>query len=145
VGLTLFVVIACGGLLTIFWLLVLDGLAERRSEEAARQARRSSEEAAREFLDDLLVPERVPSAYRRCSEAFRRSNPEVILSRFSAKYPHEQVGDLTLVGSVLDVSLRKIQVSFSSTFGSRGQLLVFVNLSKKDGEWWVDSFVFRQP
>src|SRR5262249_13678486 len=59
-------------LLGVLWFVVWGG-----------RQRRISSEAARQFLEDLLVVERVPLAYQRCTTAFRKKFPEQTLLKYA--------------------------------------------------------------
>lgn len=134
IGITLCIVPFSLLLFGVFWFVIL-GKYERRTSAAA----------AEQFLDDLLVAERVPLAYQRCSDTFRTTFPERRLYKYASMFPRDQMRDLTLVGTNLTISHREVQVAFSCRFPGIHRLFIHVNMSKCNGAWLVDGFAFSEP
>jgi hypothetical protein len=134
VGLLICIVPLTIVLLGVLWFVVWGG-----------HQRRISVSAAQQFLEDLLVAERVSLAYQRCSERFRSTYPESTLRKYSPLFPRNQLGDFTLVGTTMTTSHQEGQVRFSCRFQSTRRLLIFVDMSKSKGAWLVDGFGFYEP
>ncbi len=121
-------------LLGILWFVVWGG-----------HQRRTSAEAAQQFLEDLLVAERVPLAYQRCSSTFRKIYPEHTLRRYALAFPRLALEDLTLIDATMSAYNQEGQVRFSCRFQSTRHLVIIVNLSKSNGAWVVDGFAIWEP
>jgi hypothetical protein len=121
-------------LLGVLWFVVWGG-----------RQRRISAEAARQFLEDLLVAERVPLAYQRCSTAFRKKFPERTLLKYARAFPRKEMEELTLVGTTMTTGHDTVQVRFSCRFRSTHQLVLFVDMSESSGTWLVDGFGIYKP
>lgn len=133
IGIILCVVPLCLLVVAVLWFFVWGGYERRASAAAAQQ-----------FLDDLLVKERVPLAYQRCSEDFRKNIKESSLDEYQ-RYPRSKIDDLKLLGTTMSLGQREVQVRFSCRLQPSRQVYFFVNMSKHGGSWQVDGFMIQEP